>query len=194
MERFTHKTTIAPTASISVIAGNSSPGIEPYNANTFTQKTLTGSFSVRNKHLKILLQSLGRDDDDTWSSIMNHEGSIQHFDWLDEQQKDVFKTAFEIDQRWIIDLAADRTPYVCQAQSLNIFIPADIHKRELHLLHFDAWRKGVKSMYYCRSKSLQRADKVSKGVQNPVQLSMDLKPKKKNEDGDNKYDECLACQ
>lgn len=197
MERFTHKIAIAPTASISIIAGNSSPGIEPYNANTFTQKTLTGSFSVRNKHLKNLLQEVGHDNDDTWSSIMNHEGSVQHFEWLDQNQRDVFKTAFEIDQRWVIDLAADRTPYICQAQSLNIFIPADIHKRDLHLLHFNAWRKGVKSMYYCRSKSLQRADKVSiKSTHSPVQLAMNLQPKKAtvaNEE-ENKYDECLACQ
>jgi len=199
MERFTHKTAIAPTASISIIAGNSSPGIEPYSANTFTQKTLTGSFSVRNKHLKVLLQQIGKDTDEVWSSIMNHEGSVQHFDWLTQDQRDVFKTAFEIDQRWIIDLAADRTPYICQSQSLNIFIPADIHKRDLHMLHFNAWRKGVKSLYYCRSKSLQRADKISlKGGQtSPVQLALKLSPKKAAPavaTEENKYDECLACQ
>lgn len=196
MERFTHKIAIAPTASISIIAGNPSPGIETYSANTFTQKTLTGSFSVRNQHLKKLLQSLGKDNEDVWSSIMNHEGSVQHFDWLTQDQKDIFKTAFEIDQRWVIDLAADRTPYICQSQSLNIFIPADIHKRELHKLHFDAWRKGVKSMYYCRSKSLQRADKVSinSGQHAPVQLTMKLNPQKASHEPENKYDECLACQ
>jgi ribonucleoside-diphosphate reductase alpha chain len=199
MERFTHKIAIAPTASISIIAGNSSPGIEPYSANTFTQKTLTGSFSVRNKHLKTLLTTLGKDTDEVWSSIMNHEGSVQHFDWLTDDQKDVFKTAFEIDQRWIIELAADRTPNICQSQSLNIFIPADIHKRDLHMLHFTAWRKGIKSLYYCRSKSLQRADKISLGGEQaaPVQLSFKLEPIAtysqvvKEED---KYDECLACQ
>lgn len=202
-DRFTHKMAIAPTASISIIAGNSSPGIEPYNANTFTQKTLTGSFNVRNKHLKKLLQEKEQDTDETWSSIMTHEGSVQHLDCLTNDEKLVFKTAFEIDQRWVIDLAADRTPYICQAQSLNVFIPADIHKRELHMLHFMAWKKGVKSMYYCRSKSIQRADKVSaKTTKEAIQLEMKLPPAMKGiasathaePEQDNKYDECLACQ
>ena len=203
MERFTHKTAIAPTASISIIAGNSSPGIEPYNANTFTQKTLTGSFNVKNKHLKKLLQEKGLDTEEIWSSIMSHEGSIHHLDFLTQHEKDVFKTAFEIDQRWVIDLSVDRTPYICQAQSLNIFIPADIHKKDLHALHFMAWKKGAKSMYYCRSKSLQRADRASsKSIKEAIQLEMTLPPKAKSEmparlaadEQDNKYDECLACQ
>ncbi len=203
MERFTHKTSIAPTASISIIAGNSSPGIEPYNANTYTQKTLTGSFSVRNKHLSKILREKGKDTDEVWSSIMNHEGSVQHLDFLNQDEKDVFKTAFEIDQRWVIELAADRTPYICQAQSLNIFIPADIHKRDLHLLHFTAWKKGVKSMYYSRSKSIQRADKVSiRSEHSPIQLEMQLVPvannislKKAGAISTNtNYEECLACQ
>lgn len=206
MERFTHKMAIAPTASISIIANNSSPGIEPYNANTFTQKTLTGSFNVKNKHLKNVLQKHGIDNDDTWSSIMTHEGSVQHLEALSQDEKDVFKTAFEIDQRWVIDLAADRTPFICQAQSLNIFIPADIHKRDLHLLHYTAWKKGVKSMYYCRSKSIQRADKVStKSEKSAIQLEMILPPQHKvnaakvtqgehQEASNTNYDECLACQ
>jgi ribonucleoside-diphosphate reductase alpha chain len=199
MERFANMTAIAPTASISIIAGNSSPGIEPYNANTFTQKTLTGSFNVRNKHLKKLLQEKGKDDDDTWSSIMNHEGSVQHLDFLSDDEKEIFKTAFEIDQRWVIDLAADRTPYITQAQSLNIFIPADVHKSDLHMLHYMAWKKGVKSMYYCRSKSIQRADKVShKAEKTAIQLEMKLTPalsgKKEAASNSNNYDECLACQ
>ena len=207
MERFTHKMAIAPTASISIIAGNSSPGIEPYSANTFTQKTLTGSFNVRNKHLKKLLQEKGMDTDDTWTSIMTHEGSIQHLEFLSKDEKDVFKTAFEIDQRWVIDLAADRTPYICQAQSLNLFIPADIHKRDLHMLHFMGWQKGLKSFYYCRSKSIQRADKVStKSDRSAIQLEMKLPPQiGKNKQSnlnfaqeasseENKYDECLSCQ
>lgn len=207
MERFTHKMAIAPTASISIIAGNSSPGIEPYSANTFTQKTLTGSFNVRNKHLKKLLQEKGMDTDETWTSIMTHEGSVQHLDFLSQDEKDVFKTAFELDQRWVIDLAADRTPYVCQAQSLNLFIPADIHKRDLHMLHFMGWQKGLKSFYYCRSKSIQRADKVSsKSEKSAIQLEMQLPPQiGKNRQSnlnfaqdsaseENKYDECLSCQ
>jgi ribonucleoside-diphosphate reductase alpha chain len=204
MERFTHKTAIAPTASISIIAGNSSPGIEPYNANTFTQKTLTGSFNVRNKHLKALLKEKNQDNDDIWSSIMTHEGSVQHLDFLTEDEKSVFKTAFEIDQRWVIDLAADRTPFVCQAQSLNVFIPADIHKRDLHMLHFMAWKKGVKSLYYCRSKSVQRADKVSsKSEKSAIQLEMKLTPQLPEQQkqidtagsmSSTDYEECLACQ
>lgn len=197
MERFVHKLATAPTASISVIAGNTSPGIEPPNANTFTQKTLSGSFSVRNKYLKKLLQEKGHDNDDVWSSIMNHEGSVQHLDILNADEKEVFKTAFEIDQRWVIELAADRTPFICQAQSLNIFIPADIHKRDLHLLHFNAWKKGIKSMYYCRSKSLQRADTVSLKSQNnePIQLEMPLPGVTGGHiPEENKYEECLACQ
>lgn len=203
MERFTHKTAIAPTASISIIAANSSPGIEPYSANTYTQKTLTGSFNVRNKHLKLLLQQKGKDTDEVWSSIMNHEGSIQHLDFLNLDEKNVFKTAFELDQRWLIDLSADRTPNICQAQSLNIFIPADITKRELHQIHFSAWEKGVKSMYYCRSKSLQRPDNVSmQSDKRPIQLEMaivPMMPDKKNpsitsSQAENTYDECLACQ
>ena len=202
MERFSHKISIAPTASISIIAANSSPGVEPYNANTYTQKTLTGSFNVRNKHLKMLLTKKGFNIPDIWSSIMNHEGSVQHLEFLNEDEKAVFKTAMEIDQRWVIDFAADRTPYVCQSQSLNIFIPADIHKRDLHQLHFSAWEKGVKSMYYCRSKSLQRADKVSIKVEDnqPVQLAINLVPKvlnhsnSQNEESNKYDDECLACQ
>lgn len=204
MERFSNKTAIAPTASISVIAGNSSPGIEPYNANTFTQKTLTGSFNVRNKHLKQVLAEKGQDTPDIWTSIMTHEGSVQHLEFLSQEEKDVFKTAFEIDQRWVIDLAADRAPYICQAQSLNVFIPADIHKRDLHMLHYTAWKKGVKSLYYCRSKSIQRADRASiKSEKSAIQLEMNLPPvsgRTAHEDAsdrpsnENNYDECLACQ
>lgn len=179
MERFSNKMAIAPTASISIIAGNSSPGIEPFAANSFTQKTLTGSFTVRNKNLIRLLEEKGQNTDAVWSSISTHEGSVQHLDFLNEHEKDVFKTAQEIDQRWLVELAADRTPYICQAQSLNLFFPGNVHKRTLHSVHFSAWEKGVKSLYYCRSTSIQRADKVSHKV------SEDSKPK---------YDECLACQ
>lgn len=212
--RFSHSTSVAPTASISIIANNASPGIEPYTANTYTQKTLTGSFNVRNKHLKKLLKEKNIDNDDVWSSIMNHGGSIQQLTFLTQHEKDVFKTAFEMDQRWIIDLAADRTPYVDQAQSLNIFIPANIHKRDLHQIHFMAWKKGIKSLYYARSKSLQRADTVSINIpeeQRAVQLEISLTPKeeenkavvfnndnnkdtKKDNNNENNYDECLACQ
>jgi ribonucleoside-diphosphate reductase alpha chain len=164
MERFSNKMAIAPTASISIICGGSSPGIEPNVANSFTHKTLSGSFNVRNRYLKQLLQAYGRDDDETWSSITVNEGSVQHLDFLSEHEKAVFKNAFELDQRWIVDLGADRAPYICQSQSLNVFLPADVHKKTLHEVHFRAWQRGVKSLYYCRSKSLQRADVVATKV------------------------------
>jgi ribonucleoside-diphosphate reductase alpha chain len=193
MERFTHKTAIAPTASISVIAGSTSPGIEPINSNAYTQKSLTGSFNIRNKYLRALLKEKGQDSDDIWSSIMNHEGSISHLDFLTAHEKDVFKTAFEINQEWLIEHAADRTPYICQAQSVNIFIPADIDKSELNKLHYLAWKKGMKSLYYCRSKSLQRADKVSIS-ENIEKHQLEIKLSPVITKGDNEYDECLACQ
>ena len=191
MERFTNKLAIAPTASISIIANNSSPGIEPFAANSFTQKTLTGSFNVRNKNLVRLLEAKGRNTDDIWSSITIGEGSVQHLDFLDEHEKLVFKTAQEIDQRWIIDLAAERQEYICQAQSLNIFLPGNVSKKYLHEIHFRAWQKGLKSLYYCRSTSVQRADKVSNKVENDAMFKVtDEGPKEEAA----KYEECLACQ
>jgi ribonucleoside-diphosphate reductase alpha chain len=188
MERFSNKMAIAPTASISIICGNASPGIEPYAANAFTQKTLSGSFQVRNKFLKELLMEKGQDNDEIWSSITTHEGSVQHLDFLDENEKLVFKTAYEMDQRWVIEHGADRAPYVCQAQSVNVFIPGDIHKKELHDLHYMAWKKGLKSLYYCRSTSMQRADKVSQKMPE-IQLEMSLQNKQAVA-----YEECLSCQ
>ncbi len=194
MERFSNKMAIAPTASISIIAGNSSPGIEPYAANSFTQKTLSGSFTVRNKFLKALLAEKGQDNDEVWSSISSNEGSVQHLDFLSQDERDVFKTAQEIDQRWVIEHAADRAPFICQAQSVNLFIPGNIHKSDLQMLHYTAWKKGVKSLYYCRSTSLQRADKVSHKVDTPaLQLEMSL-IKKKEAPAAARYEECLACQ
>lgn len=192
VERFTNKTAIAPTASISIIAGNSSPGIEPYAANSFTQKTLAGSFTVRNKNLERLLESKGFNNEQIWSSISTHEGSVQHLHCLDDHEKDVFKTAYEIDQRWLIQLAGDRTPYITQAQSLNIFLPGNVSKKYLHDVHFMAWNLGVKSLYYARSTSIQRADKVSHAVE---QAKIEIKKEESVADGgENKYDECLACQ
>lgn len=200
MERFANKIAVAPTASISVIAGGASAGIEPSSANSYTHKTLTGSFNVKDKHLKGLLASKGKDTDEIWSSIMLNEGSIQHLEFLSEYEKEVFKTAFEIDPMWIIEHAADRTDYICQAQSLNVFIPADIHKKKLNAIHIAAWKKGVKSMYYCRSKSVQRAENASKDTQKNKQLEINLVPqgsssrKNSSSTNENKYDECLACQ
>jgi ribonucleoside-diphosphate reductase alpha chain len=196
-ERFSHKIAIAPTASISIIAGNASPGIEPISANVFLQKTLSGSFTVRNRHLHKLLIEKGRDTDDVWSSITLSKGSVQHLDFLTQQEKDVFKTAFELDQRWVVEHAADRTPYICQSQSVNLFLPADIHKRDLHQIHMLAWRRGLKSLYYCRSLSIQRADTVSEMLNKVEVLEKEavLPPvRHQSGDEDNKYDECLACQ
>lgn len=189
MERFSNKMAIAPTASISIIANNSSPGIEPYAANSFTQKTLSGSFIVRNKNLSSLLESKGMNTDKIWSSISTHEGSVQHLDCLTEEEKEVYKTAQEIDQRWLIELAADRAPYICQGQSLNIFLPGNVTKQTLHDVHYMAWKKGVKGMYYCRSMSLQRAEKVAHKVVGQ-ELANDLT----KQENTNKYEECLACQ
>src|SRR6201999_3250321 len=142
-------------------AGNSSPGIEPIAANVYLQKTLSGSFSVRNRHLQKLLAEKGYDTDEVWSSITTTKGSVQHLAFLTEQEKAVFKTAFELDQRWLVEHAADRTPFICQSQSLNLFLPADVHKRDLHQIHMMAWKRGVKSLYYCRSLSIQRAENVA---------------------------------
>jgi ribonucleoside-diphosphate reductase alpha chain len=191
MERFSNKMAIAPTASISIICGGASPGIEPNAANAYTHKTLSGSFAVKNIYLEKLLEEKGMNTEDTWSDIFTNEGSVLHLDFLTQDEKDVFKTAFEMDQRWLIEHAADRTPFVCQAQSLNIFIPANVHKKDLHGIHFEAWQKGVKSLYYCRSKSIQRAEsaaswaKSKRDIAAAEQLTLD-EPKK--------YDECLACQ
>lgn len=188
-QRFSNKIAIAPTASISIICGGTSPGIEPVAANSFTHKTLAGSFNVRNRYLVELLEEKGHNTDEVWSSITTSEGSIQHLDFLSDHEKLVFKTAFEIDQRWLIDLAADRTPYICQSQSLNLFIPADIHKRDLHHIHFDAWKKGVKSLYYCRSKSIQRADVVTGVIKTVDMIDAPRQPAATVD-----YEECLACQ
>ena len=186
MARFSHKMAVAPTASISIICGGTSAGIEPIPANVYTHKTLSGSFTVKNRHLEALLDQKGENTDEVWTSILEHEGSVHHLDCLDEYEKSTFKTAFELDQRWVIEHAADRTPYICQAQSLNVFLPADINKWDLHMLHWTAWERGVKSLYYCRSKSVQRAGFAGAGEKEAAVQGMDVP----NTD----YDECLACQ
>lgn len=191
MERFSNKMAIAPTASISIICGGASPGIEPIAANAYTHKTLSGSFPVRNKHLKELLAEKGQDTDEVWSSIITNEGSVQHLDFLTQDEKDVFKTAFEMDQRWLIEHAADRTPFVCQAQSLNVFLPGDVHKRDLHQIHWEAWKKGVKSLYYCRSRSVQRAESNAGWERSKKQQAADDAAAA---NGGGNYEECLACQ
>jgi len=190
MERFSNKTAIAPTASISIICGGASPGIEPVAANSYTHKTLSGSFNVRNKYLKQILAKYEKDTDEVWSSITTNQGSISHLDFLSDLEKDVFKTAFEIDHRWLIDHSADRTPYVSQAQSLNVFLPADVHKKDLHQIHFQAWKKGLKSMYYCRSKSIQRAEVINQTVANAAKNQ----PAETTNGEAANYEECLSCQ
>jgi ribonucleoside-diphosphate reductase alpha chain len=185
-ERFSNKTAIAPTASISIICGGASPGVEPIAANSYTHKTLSGSYNVRNKYLQKILEEHNRNDDETWSSITTNQGSVMHLNFLTDHEKDVFKTAFELNQQWIIELGAERTPYISQAQSINIFLPADVHKRELHQIHFQAWKKGLKSLYYCRSKSIQRAENVNNG------LSINMIENESSENQDN--EECLVCQ
>jgi ribonucleoside-diphosphate reductase alpha chain len=192
-ERFSNKTAIAPTASISVICGGASPGIEPIAANSYTHKTLSGSFNVRNKYLAKILERHGKNNDETWSSITTNQGSVSHLDFLTDLEKDTFKTAFEIDQRWIVELGADRTPNISQAQSINVFVPADIHKKDLHQIHFQAWKKGLKSLYYCRSKSIQRAENVNTGSSTDVTKNV-YKANKESNNEENKYEECLSCQ
>ena len=191
MERFSHKLAIAPTASISVICGGTSACIEPIPANIYTHKTLSGSFSVRNPALTKLLAGRNLNTEDTWQSILAHEGSVQHLEGLSDDEKAVFRTAFEIDQRWVVELAADRAPLVCQGQSLNLYLRSDIHKWDLLMLHWTAWERGVKSLYYCRSKSVQRAGFA--GVEADNTRTWPRKPLEADKD-ENKYDECLACQ
>ncbi|WP_346324732.1 ribonucleoside-diphosphate reductase subunit alpha [Emcibacter sp. SYSU 3D8] len=185
MARFSHKLAIAPTASISIICGGASACIEPIPANIYTHKTLSGAFVVRNPYLQDLLARKGADTPEIWQSIVEHEGSVQHLDCLDEDEKAIYRTAFEIDQRWVLDLAADRTPFICQSQSLNLYLPADIDKWDLHMLHWSAWEKGIKSLYYCRSKSVSRA--AFAGQMEKGETAM-------NYGGRTDYEECLACQ
>ncbi len=192
-ERFSNKTAIAPTASISIICGGASPGIEPIAANSYTHKTLSGSYNVRNKYLAEVLEKYNKNNDEIWSSITTNQGSVSHLDFLSNDEKDTFKTAFEIDQRWIVELGADRTPHISQAQSVNVFIPADIHKKELHKIHFQAWKKGLKSLYYCRSKSIQRAENINSGSSTDVTKNV-YSNKKESSTEDSKYEECLSCQ
>jgi ribonucleoside-diphosphate reductase alpha chain len=188
MERFSCKMAIAPTASISIICGGTSACIEPIPANIYTHKTLSGSFSIKNPYLERLLKEKAKDSQAVWNSILENGGSIQHLDFLTQPEKDVFKTSFEIDQRWLLELAADRTPFIDQAQSLNLFIPADVDKWDLMMLHFRAWELGVKSLYYLRSKSVQRA-----GFAGGVEADNTPELREINVEATN-YDECLACQ
>jgi len=191
-ERFSNKTAIAPTASISIICGGTSPGVEPVAANSYTHKTLSGSFNVRNKYLKEILAKHNKDNEEIWSTITTNQGSVSHLNFLTKEEKEVFKTAFELDQKWIVELSADRTPHISQAQSINIFLPADVHKKELHQIHYQAWKKGLKSLYYCRSKSIQRAENVNDA--NSTDITANVYKSKEEENKEPEYEECLSCQ
>jgi ribonucleoside-diphosphate reductase alpha chain len=192
MERFSHKLAIAPTASISIICGGTSAGIEPIPANIYTHKTLSGSFAVKNPYLEELLEGKGANTEAVWSSILEHEGSVQHLDQLTDDEKGVFKTAFELDQRWVVELSADRAPEICQAQSVNLFIPGDVDKWDLHMLHWRAWETGCKSLYYLRSKSVQRA--AFAGAEDKAETEVDPNQPDLFSAARTDYDECLACQ
>ena len=191
--RFSHLMAIAPNASSSIIMGNTSPSIEPYRANAYRQDTLSGAFLNKNKFLdSIIKQKITENDkldyDEIWSSIIANDGSVQHLDFLDDWTKDVFKTSMEIDQRWVIEHAADRQQYIDQAQSLNVFFRPDVNIKYLHAIHFMAWKMGVKTRYYCRSEKIGKADKVAKKIEREAIKEIDLKQLASEEPV------CIACE
>lgn len=188
--RFAHVMAIAPNASSSIIMGNTSPSIEPYRANAYRQDTLSGSSLTKNKWLDIVLRTKNLSDDelaDVWSSIIANDGSVQHLDILTDDEKEVFKTSMEIDQRWVVEHAADRQHYIDQAQSLNLFFRPDANIKYIHACHFLAWKKGLKTLYYCRSEKLAKADKVSKRIEREVIKELDMSAIAQG-------NECLACE
>ena len=191
-QRFSHLMAIAPNASSSIIMGNTSPSVEPYRANAYRQDTLSGAFLNKNKHLDKIIQRHAEIhpegwSDEVWSSIIANDGSVQHFEWLDENDRAVFKTSMEIDQRWVIELAADRQQYIDQAQSLNLFFRPDAHIKYIHAIHFMAWKKGLKTLYYCRSEKIGKADKVSKRIERQVIKELDMVQVAQGND-------CIACE
>jgi ribonucleoside-diphosphate reductase alpha chain len=188
--RFSHLMAIAPNASSSIIMGNTSPSVEPYRANAYRQDTLSGAYLNKNRWLDAIIKKKVPDEqeyNDIWSSIIANDGSVQHLDILDENEKAVFKTSMEIDQRWVIDLAADRQQYIDQAQSLNLFFRPDVHIKYIHAIHFMAWKKGLKSLYYCRSEKIGKADKVSKRIERQVIKELDMTQIAQGND-------CIACE
>jgi ribonucleoside-diphosphate reductase alpha chain len=194
--RFSHLMAIAPNASSSIIMGNTSPSIEPYRANAYRQDTLSGAFLNKNKYLdeiikKYVVENGGEDKnidyDYIWSTIIANDGSVQHLDWMDENTKAVFKTSMEIDQRWVVELAADRQQYIDQAQSLNVFFRPDSNIKYIHAIHFMAWKKGVKTLYYCRSEKIGKADKVAKKVEREIIKEIDMTQIAQGND-------CIACE
>jgi ribonucleoside-diphosphate reductase alpha chain len=190
--RFSHLMAIAPNASSSILMGNTSPSIEPYRANAYRQDTLSGSHLNKNKFLDVVIQKEAVNHpeewaDDVWRSIIANDGSVQHLDWMDEHTKEVFKTSMEIDQRWVIEHAADRQEYIDQAQSLNLFFRPDSHIKYIHTIHFLAWKKKLKTLYYCRSEKLAKADKVSKKVEREIIKELDMAAIAQGND-------CIACE
>ena len=195
-QRFSHLMAIAPNASSSIIMGNTSPSIEPYRANAYRQDTLSGSHLTKNKWLDRIIQkhlagegeTVSQNEyNDIWSSIIANDGSVQHLNWMSENDKEVFKTGMEIDQRWVVEHAADRQQYIDQAQSLNLFFRPDVNIKYLHACHFLAWKKGLKTLYYCRSEKLAKADKVSKRIEREVIKELDMSAIAQG-------NECLACE
>ena len=189
-QRFSHLMAIAPNASSSIIMGNTSPSVEPYRANAYRQDTLSGAFLNKNRWLDRIIKGLTQTEEeynDVWSSIIANDGSVQHLNILDENQKAVFKTSMEIDQRWVIELAADRQQYIDQAQSLNLFFRPDAHIKYIHAIHFMAWKKGLKTLYYCRSEKIGKADKVSKKIERQVIKELDMVQVAQGND-------CIACE
>ena len=178
--RNAHLLAVAPNASSGIICGNTSPSIEPYRANAFTQKTKTGSSLLKNKFLEEKLEEYGENTEEVWKTIITNNGSVQHLDFLTDWEKNVFKTAVELDQRWVVDHAADRQEHICQAQSCNLFFPSNVSKQELHNVHMRAWKNGVKTLYYLRSEAIKRADVVSDKVLREYIFDYE--------------DECLACE
>jgi len=176
--------------------GNTSPSVEPYRANAYRQDTLSGSSLNKNKWLDRVIQNYlagdgetisTNDYNDIWSSIIANDGSVQHLTWMDDWNKDVFKTSMEINQRWVIELAADRQQYIDQAQSLNLFFRPDVNVKYLHAVHFQAWKQGLKTLYYCRSEKIGKADKVSKRIEREIIKELNMTALI---DGDT----CLACE
>jgi ribonucleoside-diphosphate reductase alpha chain len=190
--RFSHLMAIAPNASSSILMGNTSPSIEPYRANAYRQDTLSGSHLNKNKFLDVIIQKEAQSHnegwaDDVWRSIIANDGSVQHLDWMDEHSKEVFKTSMEIDQRWVIEHAADRQEYIDQAQSLNVFFRPDSHIKYIHSVHFLAWKKKLKTMYYCRSEKIGKADKVHKKLEREIIKEIDMTAIAQGND-------CIACE
>jgi ribonucleoside-diphosphate reductase alpha chain len=190
--RFSHLMAIAPNASSSIILGNTSPSVEPWRANAYRQDTLSGAFLNKNKYLNTIIQAESEKHpagwaDEVWSSIIANDGSVQHLTWMDDDTKDVFKTSMEIDQRWVIEHAADRQQYIDQAQSLNVFFRPDSNIKYIHAVHFLAWKQGLKTLYYCRSEKLAKADKVSKRIEREVIKELDMTQIAQGND-------CIACE